>query len=71
LIEDNKKEVGKVISDQSKNLLKNLLNKSGNAKQVIFDAKNQLSNIINKNRHNSTESYEYLEYREINAEVKV
>jgi hypothetical protein len=40
LIEDNKKEIGKVISEQSKNLLKNLISKSGNAKQVISDTKN-------------------------------
>jgi gas vesicle protein len=43
LIEDNKKEIGKVISEQSKNLLKNLLSKSG-------DTKNELRNIIDKNK---------------------
>ena len=50
LIEDNKKEIGKVISDQSKNLLKNLLSKSGNTKQVISDTKNEFRNIIDKNK---------------------
>jgi gas vesicle protein len=50
LIEDNKKEIGKVISDQSKNFLKNLLSKSGNAIQVISDTNDKLRNIIDKNK---------------------
>ena len=50
MIEDSKKEVGKVISDESKSLLKNLLDKSGNVKQVISDARSDLSNIANKNK---------------------
>ena len=50
LIEDNKKEIGKVISEQSKNLLKNLLSKTGDTKQVISDTKNELRNIIDKNK---------------------
>jgi gas vesicle protein len=50
LIEDNKKEIGKVISDQSKNLIKNLLSKTGNTKQVISDTKDELINIIDKNK---------------------
>ena len=53
LIEDNKKEIGKVISDQSKNLLKGLLERSGNTKQVVSDTKSQLINIFDKNRENS------------------
>ncbi len=61
LIEDNKKEIRKVISDQSKNLLKNLLSKSGSTKQVIIDTKNELSNIANKNKETiSQESREML-----------
>ncbi len=39
-----------VISDQSKNLLKNLLSKTGDAKQVISDTKNEHRNIIDKNK---------------------
>jgi gas vesicle protein len=50
LIEDNKKEIGKVISEQSKNLLKNLLSKPGDTKQVISDTKNEVRNIIDKNK---------------------
>ena len=50
LIEENKKEIGKVISDQSKNLIKNLLSKSGKTKQVISDTKDELINIIDKNK---------------------
>lgn len=49
LIEDNKNEIGKIISDQSKNLMKNLLEKS-KRKEVITDTKNQLSNIVDKNK---------------------
>jgi gas vesicle protein len=56
LIDDNKNEIGKVISDQSKNLLKNLLSKSGNAKQVISDTKNDLRNIIDKNKETIQEN---------------
>jgi len=56
LIDDNKKEIGNVISDQSKNLLKNLLSKSGNAKQVISDTKNELRNIIDKNKETIQEN---------------
>jgi gas vesicle protein len=56
LIEENKNEIGKVISDQSKNLLKNLLSKSGNAKQVISDTKNELRNIIDKNKETIQEN---------------
>ncbi len=50
MIEDNKKEIGKVISEQSKNLLKNLLSKPGDTKQVISDTKNEVRNIIDKNK---------------------
>jgi gas vesicle protein len=50
LIEQNKKEIGRVISEQSKNLLKSLLTKSGDAKQVISDTKNELKNIIDENK---------------------
>lgn len=60
LIEDNKKEIARVISDQSKNLLKSMLNRSGNTEpgvgnisslnKVVSDTKNELNNIINKNR---------------------
>jgi gas vesicle protein len=61
LIEDNKKEIGKVISDQSKNLLKGLLERSGNAKQVITDTKNELSDIVDKSKETiSQESREML-----------
>jgi gas vesicle protein len=56
LIDDNKNEIGKVISDQSKNLLKNLLSKSGNAKKVISDTKNDLRNIIDKNKETIQEN---------------
>jgi gas vesicle protein len=56
LIEDNKKEIGNVISDQSKNLLKNLLSKSGNAKKVISDTKNELRNIIDKSKETIQEN---------------
>ncbi len=56
LIDDNKKEIGNVISDQSKNLLKNLLSKSGNAKKVISDTKNELRNIIDKNKETIQEN---------------
>jgi gas vesicle protein len=56
LIDDNKKEIGKVISEQSKNLVKNLLSKSGNAKQVISDTKNELRNIIDKNKETIQEN---------------
>jgi gas vesicle protein len=56
LIEDNKKEMGEIISKQSKNLLKNLLDKSGNkskqVKQVISNTKEDLSNVYNKNKEN-------------------
>lgn len=61
LIEDNKKEIGKVISDQSKILLKNLINRS-NAKETISDTKNKLSNIASKNKENiSQRSQEMLD----------
>ena len=56
LIDDNKKEIGNVISDQSKNLLKNLLSKSGNAKKVISDTKNELRNIVDKNKETIQEN---------------
>jgi gas vesicle protein len=56
LIEDNKKEIGKVVSDQSKILLKNLLSKSGNSKQVISDTRNELRNIIDKNKETIQEN---------------
>jgi gas vesicle protein len=56
LIEENKKEIGKVISEQSKNLLKNLISKSGNAKQVISDTKSELRNIIDKNKETVQQS---------------
>ena len=55
LIEDNKKEIGKIISDQSKNLLKNLLDKSVNVKQVVTDTKQELSNIVDKNKERVNE----------------
>ena len=51
MIEDNKEEIGKVISDQSKKLLKSLINRS-NAKETISDTKNKLSNIASKNKEN-------------------
>ncbi len=50
MIEDNKKEIGEVISDQSKNLLKGLLDRSGNAEQVVSDIENEFSNIVDKNK---------------------
>jgi gas vesicle protein len=56
LIDDNKNEIGNVISDQSKNLLKNLLSKSGNAKKVISDTKNELRNIVDKNKETIQEN---------------
>ncbi len=56
MIEDNKKEIGKVVSDQSKILLKNLLSKSGNSKQVISDTRNELRNIIDKNKETIQEN---------------
>ena len=61
LIEDNKEEIGKVISDQSKKLLKNLINRT-NAKETISDTKNKLSNIASKNKENiSQRSQEMLD----------
>ena len=68
LIEDNKKEIGRVISEQSKNLLKNLISKSGDTKQVLSDTKNELRNIIDKNKEtvqqNSQEILKKLLYGE-------
>ncbi len=52
LIEDNKNEIGKVISDQSKILLKSLIDRSGKVNQVLTDTKNDLSNIYDKNKEN-------------------
>lgn len=51
LIEDNKKEIGKVISEQSKNLLKNLIDRSS-PKETISDTKSKLLNITSKNKEN-------------------
>lgn len=57
IIEDNKNDISKVISDQSKNILKSLLNKtpSSDVKQVLSDTKTQLSEIINKNKESVNE----------------
>ena len=50
IIENNKKEIGKIISDESKNLLKNLINRSKGVKETISDTKNSLTNIASKNK---------------------
>ena len=52
IIEDNKKETGKIISDESKNLLKNLIHRSKGVKETISDTKNSLTNIASKNKEN-------------------
>lgn len=52
IIEDNRKEIGKVISEQSKNLLKNLIDRSSNVKETISDTKSKLTNIASKNKEN-------------------